>query len=138
MLPNLPTFLFKSSYKPGLQVCGVFSTLAEYLLPNETLKNIEDQQYLFAMRNKMIEIPANIGKEEKCICGETENMSHVYYCYGKKENLSYEKMYNGKLKEQVMIMTRFRNNMKIRENFIHEIAGRSANFCTDISNGINR
>ena len=59
--------------------------MAEYLLPNETLKNIEDQQYLFAMRNKMIEIPANIGKEEKCICGETENMSHVYYCYGEKK-----------------------------------------------------
>ena len=105
---------------------------------SETMKNIEDQRYLFAMRNKMIEIPANIGKEENCICGKMENMSHIYYCYGTKENLPYEKLYNGKLKEQETIMRRFRNNMEIRKKLIHEIAGRSANFCKDISNGINR
>ena len=35
-------------------------------------------------------------------------MSHVYYCYGEKENLSYEKLYNGKLKKQVMIMAGFK------------------------------
>ena len=35
-------------------------------------------------------------------------------------------------------MRRFRNNMEIRKKLIHEIAGRSANFCKDISNGINR
>ena len=31
---------------------------------NETMKNVEDQRYLFAIRNKMINIPANIGKQE--------------------------------------------------------------------------
>ena len=50
--------------------------MAEYLLPNEILKSIEDQRYLFAIRNKMIEIPANFGKYEKCIRGENEKMSH--------------------------------------------------------------
>ena len=112
--------------------------MAEYLLPNEILKSIEDQRYLFAIRNKMIEIPANIGKDEKCICGKQEKMSHIYYCYGGEGKISYEKVYNGKLKEQEEILNKFRNNMKIRQTKLHEIAGQSANFCTDISNGIDR
>ena len=57
-------------------------------------------------------------------------MSHIYYCYGGEEKISYEKVYNGKLKEQEKILKKFRNNMKIRETYIHEIAGQSANFCT--------
>ena len=91
-----------------------------------------------ACKKLKIENSSNIGKEENCICGKMENMSHIYYCYGTKENLPYEKLYNGKLKEQETIMRRFRNNMEIRKKLIHEIAGRSANFCKDISNGINR
>ena len=35
--------------------------LPEYLLPNKTLKKIEDHRYPFPSRNKIIEIPANIG-----------------------------------------------------------------------------
>merc|ERR1711954_604984 len=108
--------------------------MAEYLLPNETLKSIEDQRYLFAIRNKMIEIPSNIGKEEKCIRGKIESMSHIYYCYGGEKEIHYEKVYNGKLIEQEKILNSFRDNMKIRETKVHEIASRSTNFCNDISN----
>ena len=112
--------------------------MAEYLLPNETLKSIEDQRYLFAIRNKMIEIPSNIGKEEKCICGKIESMSHIYYCYGGEKEIHYEKVYNGKLIEREKVLNSFRDNMKIRETKIQEIASRSTNFCNDISNGIHR
>ena len=112
--------------------------MAEYLLPNETIKSIEDQRYLFAIRNKMIEIPVNFGKDEKCICGEKEKMSHIYYCYGGEKEIHYEKVYNGKLIEQEKILNSFRDNMKIRETKVQEIASRSTNFCNDISNGIHR
>ena len=54
--------------------------MSDYLLPNENLNDIEDQRYLFAIRNKMIDIPSNFGKESKCICKEMENMSHIYNC----------------------------------------------------------
>ena len=30
--------------------------MANYLLPNENIKSIEDQRYLFAVRNEMIDI----------------------------------------------------------------------------------
>ena len=58
--------------------------MSDYLLPNENLNNIEDQRYLFAIRNKMIDIPSNFGKESKCICGEMENMTSV--CIGRWKN----------------------------------------------------
>ena len=130
--------LMKKQRNKGKEITYKEFQIAEYLMPNETMKNVEDQRYLFAIRNKMINIPANIGKQEKCICGDIEKMSHIYYCYGKEEKLPYENVYNGKLKDQEKIMNIFRNNMKIRETIIHEIAGRSTNFCPDISNGINR
>ena len=65
--------------------------MSEYLLPNNEL-NIENQQKLFAIRNKMVNIPSNFTAREKnyskCICGEKENMEHIYVC----ENLNSENL----------------------------------------------
>ena len=51
--------------------------MSEYLLPNNHL-TIDDQRALFAVRNRMVNIPQ---KDEKkiafCICNEAENMSHI-------------------------------------------------------------
>ena len=127
---NAFNYLLNKQRNKGKEIKYKEFQMAEYLLPNQTMRSIEDQRYLFAIINKMIEYPAN--------CGEKENMSHIYHCYGGEEKILYEKVYNGKLKEQEHILNKFRNNMKIRETIIHEIAGQSANFCTDISNGIDR
>ena len=50
---------------------------------------IEEKQRLFAIRNRMIDIPNNFGKSELCSCGEQENMVHVYSCkhLNKTENI---------------------------------------------------
>ena len=67
-----------------------------------------------------------------------ENMSHIYNCRkinNEENSVKFEKIYNGKLEEQVTIMKKFRNNMGIREKYIHVIASRSANICKVISNG---
>ena len=112
--------------------------MADYLLPNDNIKTIEDQRYLFSIRNKMINIPSNFGKYSKCKCGKDEDMSHIYNCnvLNKNEgNIKFEKIYNGKLTEQEQILQRFRHNMKHREYTNHEIGYRSTNFCKDFSNG---
>ena len=113
--------------------------MAEYLLPNDTLKDVEEQRYLFAIRNRMIDIPMNFGKQSNCFCGEKETMSHIYNCRimnEQQERIEFEKVFNGKLLEQEQILNGFRNNMKIRENNTHVIdINQSANFCTDFSNG---
>ena len=81
--------------------------MADYLLPNDNLNNIEDQRYLFAIRNIITSIPSNFGKKAKCTCGEFENMAHIYICrkLNKREKMiNFEKIYNGKLTEQVTIL----------------------------------
>ena len=113
--------------------------MAEYLLPNDVFKDVEDQRYLFAIRNRMIDIPINFGNQSKCFCGEKETMSHIYNYRKMNENqerIEFEKVFNEKLPEQEQIFKEFRNNMKIRENNTHVIDNnQSTNLCTDISNG---
>ena len=131
-------YLLEKQRSKGKNIIYEEFCMADYLLPNDNLNNIEDQRYLFSIRNRMINIPSNFGKEAKCICGEIENMLHIYNCrkLNKGENLiNFEKIYNGKLTEQVTILKKFRNNMEVREKFIHVIASRSTNHCKVFSNG---
>ena len=91
--------------------------MAEYLMPNDQNMNIQNQQYLFSIRNGMVDIPANFGSKAQCICGENEIMQHIYSCEhlnNEKEEVNFEKIYTGTLTEQVKILKRFRNNMEIR------------------------
>ena len=51
--------------------------MAEYLLPQDENISISDQQYIFSMRNRMVQIGYNFPEKEIenfCKCGETENM----------------------------------------------------------------
>ena len=88
--------------------------IAEYLLPNNEL-NIEDQREIFAIRNRMINIPSNFisreKNENKCVCGNKEEMKHIYECTNlnmKKVEVRYEKIFNGTITEQKQILQRFK------------------------------
>ena len=95
--------------------------MSEYLSPLSNL-SIDDKRRLFAVRNMMIDIPANFSKSNeniKCICGEQENMAHIYQCgflSSDKLNIEYEKIYNGNIHEQIEVFRKFENNLKIRNN----------------------
>ena len=82
--------------------------MAEYLQPFGNKLTVEEKRELFSIRNRMVDIPDNFPKgktEFKCICGEKENMSHLYKCEllrQKKEiNLEYEKIFNGTINQQI-------------------------------------
>ena len=52
-----------------------------YLLPNNQALSISEKQYIFAIRNRMVQIEINFPKNEtgkKCICGDTMTMKHIY------------------------------------------------------------
>merc|ERR1719481_2406745 len=56
--------------------------MADYLLPHSDLLIIEKQE-IFEIRNKMTKISANFNGEKelsKCVCGQHENMEHIYEC----------------------------------------------------------
>ena len=87
--------------------------MAEYLMPNYTDISIEDQRNIFAIRNRMINIPANFSSQQgvaKCICGEEENMKHIYSCKQLEKNDQYpdfDKIFGQNLKEIKHISRRF-------------------------------
>ena len=96
--------------------------MSEFLLPFNSILNIEEKRKLFEKRNRMTAIPYNFGqKEEKCICGEIEDMQHIYNCEiinAIKPELSYEKIYNGNLKSQIEVFRRIEKNLEIRQEII--------------------
>ena len=96
---------------------------AEYLLPNNEL-NIDDQRKLFAIRNRMIDIPSNfISKERndiRCICTKIEEMKHIYECQylnEKKPEVQYEAIFNGTIFEQKKVLKRFKISIQNRNSY---------------------
>ena len=114
---NALEYLLAQKGSKGSEIDYSELEMANYLLPlNDKLK-IEEKQRLFAIRNRMIEIPNNFGKSEICYCGEQENMLHVYSCKHLNKNEiihSYEKVFGRKLYEQIEIYRRFEDNLNNR------------------------
>ena len=56
--------------------------MQDYLLPQKKENiSISEKQYIFAIRNRMIEIDFNFPKKQRseklCVCGEQANMKHM-------------------------------------------------------------
>ena len=61
--------------------------MADYLQPFDNVLTIEEKQYVFSLRNRMLNIPYNIGNNKhECYCGELEDQKHVYNCEILSEN----------------------------------------------------
>ena len=101
--------------------------MSEYLLPqkNENL-SIADKQYIFAIRNRMIDIEFNFPKNKisktLCCCGELENMNHIYSCKMLNQEsikTSFEEIFNDDIRKQKIIYERFKNNFEKSLQGIH-------------------
>ena len=114
-------YLINKQGKKGSDISFSCLEMSQYLQPFNNKLTIEQNREMFSIRNKMVKIPVNFSSncEEKCICGEREEMSHIYECKILCENeeptIPYTKIYNGNLKEQIMVYQKFSKNMKIRE-----------------------
>ena len=114
-------YLLNKQGKKGSDISFSCLEMSQYLQPFNNKLTIEQKREMFSIRNKMLKIPVNFSSncEEKCICGEKEEMSHIYECKILCENeeptIPYTKIYNGNLKEQIMVYQKFSKNMKIRE-----------------------
>ena len=116
-------YLMRKRGSKGKEIQYTDIETAEYLLPNNDL-NIEDQRMIFAIRNRMIDIPSNfISKERnnaKCICSKIEEMKHIYECEylnEKKPDIQYEAIFNGTITEQKKVLKRFRNSIQSRDRY---------------------
>ena len=110
----------------GIEMNYLKIEMAEYLMPNDEQLSIEGQRYIFAIRNRMVNVPVNFPKnqsEVKCACGVKEDMQHIYLCeYWNKqiEPKEYTYIFSDKVKEQVEVYKRFKANIEIREKYLSE------------------
>ena len=118
-------FLEKKGLK-GSEICYSSLEMADYLLPFNNTLTINEKCELFAVRNKMINIPSNFSSnsEIKCRCGQIETMTHIYECdiLNKKEKMTvaHEMIYNGNLRQQLDVYKKFKQNMDKREQLKDE------------------
>ena len=95
--------------------------MADYLSPGYENITINDQRNIFAIRNRMVVIPANFktDKSENCACGALENMMHIYTCklWNKERNIEieYEEIFQNDISKQLEISKIFFQNLEERE-----------------------
>ena len=113
-------YLLKKQGKKGSEISYSSIEMSEYLQPFNKSLTIEQKREMFAVRNRMVDIPTNFSSknETKCECGEIEDMVHIYecktFCDNKQPVIPYKQIFNGNLKEQILVYTKFSENLKTR------------------------
>ena len=104
---NALEYLQNKRRSKGKEIEFTLLAMSEYLLPYNSIMSIEEKREMFAIRNRMTNIPINFGKkEEKCICETSETMSHIYSCESinqTKMKTNYDHIYNGNLRKMIEI-----------------------------------
>ena len=118
MKENALEYLLKRRGSKGQGIQYSKLEMAEYLLPQNIKLNIDEKRRMFSLKTRMVPLPCNFGNpHEKCICGVEENMLHVYLCKYLNESepiITFDKLNNGSLIDQIEIFRRFDHNMEIR------------------------
>ena len=88
--------------------------MAEYLQPINKTLNIENKRKMFAVRTRMVDIKSDFNKKyekPKCICGQFENMEHIWNCQNLNldeiETRNYQLIFNGNITEQIQMFVKF-------------------------------
>ena len=141
---NAGKYLTGKKGKKGKEINFNCLEMAEYLKPTNDKLTISEKQEMFSARNRMTEIGYHFPKpntENICICGEKEDMVHIYNCelinQEKKPNLKYENIFNGDIQKQIEVFKHFKQNLEKREEMFsaHVIPKGSAVFSNVCSNG---
>ena len=125
-------YLLKKQGKKGSEISYSIIEMSEYLQPFNKSLTIEQKREMFAVRNRMVNIPTNFSSknETKCDCGDIEDMVHIYeckiFCDNKQPKIPYKQIFNGNLKEQILVYTKFSENLKtrtkIKNNVTHGVS----------------
>ena len=125
---NAFKYLLSKKGSKGKENSETELSMAEYLLPTNRALTISERQKMFAVKNRMVEIPANFPNpkiENICICGEKEDMKHIYQCEtindGETDYLKYEKIFEGNINEQIEVFRKFERNMEKRKQLKENI-----------------
>ena len=125
---NALKYLLEKQGKKGKEIVYTTLEMAEYLQPFGNKLTVAEKRDLFSYRNRMVNIPSNFPKgktEYTCICGEKENMKHIYNCEllseKKEQGLDYEKIFNGTINQQIDVFRIVKQKLDHRELLISEM-----------------
>ena len=117
-------YLISKRRSKGQEIIYKELKMAEYLTPGCEKLTILDQRNIFAIRNRMVDIPVNFKKDqklEKCACGAPENMKHIYTCHiwNQEHNIDveFEEIFKENILKQLEVSSIFFQNLKKREDF---------------------
>ena len=74
-------YLLDKRGSKGMQIKYLFLKMAEYLVPNNVKLSISAQRYMFAIRNRMVQIKNNFSNKiskDLCFCGHIDNQERIY------------------------------------------------------------
>ena len=114
-------YLISKQGKKGKEISYSSLEMSEYLQPINEELTIEQKREMFAVRNSMIDIPNNFSRRDeqnRCICGETEEMIHIFNCEMLKQGeteLTYQKIFTGNMSQQIQVYKIFKQNLEKRE-----------------------
>ena len=121
---NALKYLIEKQNKKGKEIQYSDMRMSEYLLPSNQELTINGKRKLFAVRNGMIDIPSNFPNTNVkpiCICGQTENLIHIYNCklLGKtKKEEFFEKIFTGSIRQQLKVFNQLEENLEKREQIL--------------------
>ena len=106
--------------------------MKNYLRPNAMKITKEEMQLIFKLRSRMTDTKMNYqGLYDDFECGacgkEDEDQKHIFECTilmnmnNVKEIPAYEKLFNGKVDEQLQIARIFKQNMTNKEELLKKI-----------------
>ena len=104
-------YLLAKQGKKGSEISYSCLEMAEYLLPHNSVINVEEKCEMFGVKNGMTEIPYNFSSnsQTKCVCGKLEDNLHIYKCelYNVKQQatIPFMKIFNGNLSQQNEVFT---------------------------------
>ena len=117
------SYLLKKRGSKGSEIKYQTLEMARYLLPNDEFE-IDDQRYVFQLRNNMVDIPSSYTAKEdnnfKCHCNQTEDIEHIYNCKylnNTEPDTHFGNIFTETLIEQKKVFIRFSENMKKREKY---------------------
>ena len=116
-------YLLKKRKSKGHEIEYKTLQTSDYLLPNKIITDINDKRILFSLKNKMLRLSNDIGKQEQCICKSELDLIHIYECKTlNSSNISimYNRIYNGTLIEQQTILNRMKINLEKRQEIINK------------------
>ena len=120
-------YLTQKQRKKGKEIKYLGLEMSNYLLPSSYGLSIDEKRKIFAMRNRMINIPANfhskLKEEFRCICGQFEDMKHIYSCKWLNSDepvTEYEEIFSDDVNKQVKVYRRFEENFEKREELLNE------------------